>query len=184
MDDVAGIEQAGLAMPDTIARRDVAAVAGRRAWVYVSSNRGIPPEGVRRGAMMSQSVRTGLLMASALLMLIGAAGYLFVILPDLHGDLVEIGVRPSVLGATVLQLRYAAMVRIGFTVIVAVAAVQSLRGVAPARLPLAVIAVIDIISGVMAFSRSHNPHHLGPIAMGVLLGVALMVRVPSDGGRT
>jgi len=40
-------------------------------------------------------------------------------------------------------------------------------------------AAIDIIVGVMAFSRSLNPHHFGPIAMGVLLAAALLVPVRS-----
>ena len=31
------------------------------------------------------------------------------------------------------------------------------------------------VFGVMAFSRSHNPHHLGPLAMGLLLGAALAI---------
>jgi hypothetical protein len=127
--------------------------------------------------MNLQSIRTGLLVASAVLMAIGAAGYILVLLPDLHGDLVEIGVRPSVLGATVLQLRYSALVRVGFTLIVAGAAVQSMRGIAPAPLPLAIVAAIEIVIGVMAFSRSFNPHHLGSIVMGVLLAAALLVRV-------
>jgi len=129
--------------------------------------------------MKGQPIRTGLLAASAVLMAIGAAGYTLVVLPDLHGDLIEIGVRPSVLGATVLHLRYAAMVMAGFTLMTAGAAVQSARGIAPATLPLAIVAAIDIVVGVMAFSRSLNPHHFGPIAMGVLLAAALLVPVRS-----
>lgn len=131
--------------------------------------------------MSRQSIRTGLLAASAVLMAIGAAGYIFVLLPDLHGDLVEIGVRPTVLGATVLQLRFVALVHVGFTLMVAGAAVQSARGIAPPALPLAIVAAIEIIVGVMAFSRSLNPHHFGPIAMGVLLAAALLV--PARPGR-
>ena len=48
--------------------------------------------------MNRQSIRTGLLAASAVLMAIGAAGYIVVLLPDLHGNVMDIGVRPSVLG--------------------------------------------------------------------------------------
>ena len=108
-------------------------------------------------------------------MIFGAAGYTLVILPDLHGDLVEIGVRPTVLGGTVLHLYFSAMAMFGFAAIVLAAAMQSMRGIAPARLTLAIIAVIQTAFGIMAFSRSHNPHHLGPVLMGVLLAAALVV---------
>ena len=42
---------------------------------------------------MKQSLHTALLVASALLMLFGALGDAVVVVPALHGDLVEIGVR-------------------------------------------------------------------------------------------
>ena len=124
---------------------------------------------------MKQSLRTALFIASALLMMFGAVENAFVVVPDLHGDLVEIGVRPTVLGGTVLRLYFGALAMFGFAVMVSAAAIQAIRGIAPARLPLAVIAVIDTAFGIMAFSRSHNPHHLGSLAMGVLLGAALAI---------
>ena len=37
------------------------------------------------------------------------------------------------------------------------------------------VALIYIAFGVMTFSRSHNPHHLGTLVMGVLLGSALAI---------
>jgi len=126
---------------------------------------------------MKQTVRVALLFASALLMVFGAVGYAFEILPDLHGDLIEIGVRPTVLGGTVLHLYFAGMAMFGFALMVSVAAIQAMRGVAPARLPLAIVAVIYIVFGVISFSRSHNPHHLGTLAMGVLLGAALAIPI-------
>jgi hypothetical protein len=123
-------------------------------------------------------LQIALLIASALLMLFGAVGYAFVVIPDLHGDLVEIGVRPTVLGGTVLHLYFAAIAMFGFALMVAAAAIQAMRGVVPARLPLAIVAVIYAAFGVIAFSRSHNLHHLGPLAMGLLLGIALVIPVP------
>jgi hypothetical protein len=124
---------------------------------------------------MKQSYRTALLIASALLMMFGAVGYTFAVVPDLHGDLVEIGVRPTVLGGTVLYLYFSAIAMFGFALMVSAAAIQAIRGIPPARIPLAVVAVIYTAFGIMAFSRSHNPHHLGPLAMGVLLGAALAI---------
>jgi hypothetical protein len=130
---------------------------------------------------MRHSLRTTLLAAAALLTLIGAIGYAFVVLPDLHGDLVEIGVRPTVLGGTVLHLRFAAVAMFGFALMVCAAALQSARGLAFARLPLAIVAAIYTIFGVMAFSRSYSPHHLGTLAVGVLLAAALSIPRPRDG---
>jgi hypothetical protein len=132
---------------------------------------------------MRESLAGTLLSASALLMLFGAAGYTFALLPDLHGDLIEIGVRPSVLGGTVLHLRFAAMAMFVFAVMVSVAAIRAMRGAAPDRLPLALIAVAYIVFGALAFSRSHNPHHLGTLVMGVLIGAALAVPRPGDPPR-
>ena len=129
---------------------------------------------------MKQSFRAALFIAAALLMLFGATGYALVVVPDLHGDLVEIGVRPSVLGGTMLHLYFAAIAMFGFATMVTVAAIQSIRGIVPARIPLAIIAVIYITFGIFAFSRSHNPHHLGPLAMGMLLGAALAIPEPND----
>jgi hypothetical protein len=125
--------------------------------------------------MTTQSVRTALFAASALLMLFGAIGDALVVVPDLHGDLIEIGVRPSVLGGTVLRLYFAALANFGFALMVSVATIQSMRGIPPTRLPLAIVSVIYTAFGIFAFSQSHNPHHVGRVAMGVLLGAALVM---------
>jgi hypothetical protein len=130
---------------------------------------------------MSTSARTLILAAAAALMLFGAAGFTFVVLPDLHGDLVEIGVRPSVLGGTVLHLYFAGLLMFGCASIVAVAAVQSSRDTEPATAPLVVIAVVYAVFGAAAFSRSHNPHHLGPLLMSALVTGALVVPAREGG---
>ncbi len=119
------------------------------------------------------ALRTTLLAGAAVLMWIGALGYTMVLLPDLHGDLVELGVRPMVLGGTVLHLRFAAAAMFGFAVIVSAAAIQSFRRAEPQRLAVAVVAVVYGWYGVLAFSRSHNPHHLGPIATALLIAAAI-----------
>src|SRR5215471_9012441 len=98
---------------------------------------------------MKHSFRTALLIGSALLMLFGAIGYTLDVLPDLHGDLIEIGVRPTVLGGTVRYLYFSALAMFGFALIVSAAAIQSLRGVAPARISLAIVAVIYTVFGLM-----------------------------------
>jgi len=127
---------------------------------------------------MKLSLRSALFIASALLMMFGAIAYSFILLPDLHGDLIEIGVRPTVLGGTVTHLYFAAFAMFGFPLMVAAAAIQTIRGIEPSRFPLVVIAVIYVFFGVILFSRSHNPHHFGTMAMGVLLAAALVVPNP------
>lgn len=131
---------------------------------------------------MKQTFRTSLLVSASALMLFGAVGYTAVVLPDLRGDLIEIGVRQTVLGGTLLHLYFAAMAMFGFAMMALSAAVQSIRGVVPARIPLGVIAVIHTGFGVLAFSRSHNPHHLGPVAMGLLLAAALVIPAGPERG--
>ena len=127
-----------------------------------------------------KSLRFALLSAAALLMLFGAFSFTLVLLPDLHGDLIEIGVRRSVLATTVFHLRFAAASMFAFSLMVCGAAVQTMRGKAVARAPLAIVVFIYVVFGVTAFSASHNPHHLGPIVMGVLLGAALVLPAPSS----
>lgn len=125
---------------------------------------------------MNQLASTTLLIAAALLMIFGALGDALVVVPDLHGDLVEIGVRPTVLGGTLLRFWFGIIASFGFALMVAIAAVQAIRSIEFPRSPLVIVAGIYTIFGVIAFSRSHNPHHLGPVAMGVLLGAALAIR--------
>ena len=84
---------------------------------------------------MKPSFRSALLLASALLMSFGAIANACILVPDLHGDLIEIGVRPTVLGGTVLLLYFAAIAMFGFAVMVSAAAFQAIRGIAPARVP-------------------------------------------------
>jgi len=127
---------------------------------------------------MKQPYCTVLLIAAALLMMFGALGYTLAVVPDLHGDLVEIGVWPTVLGRTVLYLYFSSLAMFGFALMVSAAAIQSIRGIPPPLIPLAIVAVIQTSFGIMGFSMSHNPHHLGPLAMGVLLGAALVFSRP------
>lgn len=124
---------------------------------------------------MKGHTRAGLLTIAALLMFFGAFGNALVVVPDLHGDLIEIGVRPTVLRGTVSALYFAAAAMFIFALMVSQAAVQARRGEAISRLPLAIIAIMHTVAGAMAFSRSHNPHHLGGMLMGVLLGLALVI---------
>ena len=131
---------------------------------------------------MKGNPRAWLLIAAALLMFFAAFGNALVV-PDLHGDLIEIGVRPTVLRGTVSALYFAAAAMFIFALMVAQAAMQSMRGTPISRLPLATIAIVHTVAGAMAFARSHNPHHLGGMLMGALLGAALLIRPSNSGGH-
>lgn len=122
---------------------------------------------------MNQPLRAALLAASALLMTFGALGYTLHVLPEIHGDLVETGARPTLVGSTVLHLYFTAFAMFGFALMIACAAVQAWRGIIPPRVPLAVVALVYVAFGLLAFSRSHSPHHLGLVATGALVGAAL-----------
>ena len=117
--------------------------------------------------------RAAALATAAVLMAIGTVGYALVVAPHLHEDLVEIGVRPTLVRGTVLYLYFAAMAMAAFTIMVAAAAIEAMRGQVPARLPLVAIALINIVYGGVAFSRSLNPHHFAPVFIGILLAAAV-----------
>jgi hypothetical protein len=125
-----------------------------------------------------KSARAALLVVAAVMIFIGAAGNAFNLIPDLHGDLVELGVRRTVLGGSVILMDFAALAMFGFLVIVGAAAIQALRGVTPARLPLAVTAAVYVAGGSIAYSWSHSPHHLGNVAAGLALAVAAVIPGP------
>ena len=124
---------------------------------------------------MTQNLRANLLAVAAALMLFNAGMNAYVLMPDLHGDLAEIGVRPSVLATTVLHLYFGMLAQCGFTVMVVAAAIQLFRGQAAARTPLLVTAAIYVVFGLLAFSMSHSPHHLGPVAMGALIAASAAI---------
>ena len=130
---------------------------------------------------MKGNPRAGLLIAAALLMFFGALGNALVLMPDLRGHLIEIGLRPTVLRGAVSALYFATAAMFVFALIVAQAALQSMRRAPVFRLPLSLIAVIHTVAGVMAFARSFNPHHLGGIMIGVLIGAALFIGSSNPG---
>jgi hypothetical protein len=121
------------------------------------------------------TTRTAVLGLAAVLMIVGALGNACVLVPDLHGDLIEIGVRPTVLGATVHALYFSALAMFGFAVLVSVAAFDSARGLTPARVPLAIAGIIYAVTGAMLFGRSRSPHHFAVVLMGVLLLIAVAI---------
>ena len=131
---------------------------------------------------MTRNTRTTLLFASALLMIFAAFLNATDLLPDLRGDLIEIGVRKSVLGPVLSSLYFGAMAMGAFALLVTIAAVRSMRGAAIDRLSLAIVAAIYGAIGISRYTQVHSPHHLGTALMGALLAVA--VAMPVDGSAS
>jgi len=127
---------------------------------------------------MQQKLRTTLLFAAALLM--GLAGLLSaaVGVPHLHEDMVEINVRPTLLGAVMLGLYFGSFAMFAFACLVFVAAIKSAQGAVIARLPLWIIAATYIGFGILAFAWTTGPHTLGYVLIGGLILGATFTRDP------
>lgn len=135
---------------------------------------------------MQKLFRTVLLFAAALLMGFAAMVNATVSTPHLREDMLEINVRPTLLGAVMLGLHFGTFAMFAFTCLVLVAAIQSLRGTVTARLPLAIIAALYLGFGLAAFGWSGNHHTLGYVLIGLLIMGAVAIRphpVPSYRGH-
>jgi hypothetical protein len=116
-----------------------------------------------------RQLRTLLLFAAGLLMGFAALVYATVSVPHLREDMVEINVRPTLLGAVSLGLHFGTFAMFAFAGLALVAAVQSLRKAVVARPPLWIIAVLYIGFGVFAFVRTGSHHTLGYVFIGILV---------------
>jgi hypothetical protein len=116
-----------------------------------------------------RALRTILLFSAAFLLAFSALTSLTVAVPHLHEDMVEINLRPTLIGAVMLGLHFGTFAMFGFTALVLVAAIQSVRGLAAYRLPLLLVAITFAGFGVFAFLTSGNHHTLGYVLIGVLI---------------
>jgi hypothetical protein len=111
---------------------------------------------------------------AALLMGFAAVVNAVISVPHLRGDMTEINVRPTLLGAVSLGLYFGTFAMFGFALVVLAAAAQASRGATPTRLPLAIIAAIYVTFGVSAFFVwGGSAHTLGYVLMGALIGLAV-----------
>ncbi len=130
---------------------------------------------------MRQTIRATMLMAAAVLAGFAAAVHAGVNVPHLREDMVEIGVRPSLLGAVMLGLYFGALAMVGFALLILFEAVRAMRGLAPSRSLLAVIALVYLAFGLGAlFAWGGSAHALGYALAGALAGAA--AAVPSSPG--
>ena len=132
--------------------------------------------------MRIDEVRGGVLFLAGLAIL--GSGFLhgLINVPHLKEDLVEIGVRPTLVGAIMLVLYFSVVAMLGFGGLVLTSAVDAFRGKRTAQAPLWLVSAIYVVFGIVAFlfvSRTH--HMLGYAAMGLL--VAAGAALAPAGGR-
>ena len=96
--------------------------------------------------------------------------------PHLREDMLEIGMRSSLLGAISLVLYFSVVAMFAFAALVLTGAISLLRGKSPQLAPLWLIAGSYLVFGLVAFVRiDPNVHFLGyalmslPVAMGAAL---------------
>jgi drug/metabolite transporter (DMT)-like permease len=126
--------------------------------------------------IMRQPLRAAFLFMASVLMAFAAVVNAIVAVPHLREDMLEIHVRPTLLGAISMGLYFGTFAMFGLALVVLVAAVQHWRGTPAAAPLLAIIAAIYIAFGVCAFFIwSGSVHVLAYALMGVLIVIALFL---------
>ncbi|HSE32416.1 MAG TPA: hypothetical protein VLA93_12670 [Pyrinomonadaceae bacterium] len=126
---------------------------------------------------MRKYLRALLLFLSALLMIFAAFTTTTVSVPHLREDLLEINVRPTLLGAVMVGLHFGSFAMFGFGALVLVLSVRAWR--APAgvdRVLIGIIGAVYLLFGIAAFMWTGSHHTLGYVLMGLLLGGAALVK--------
>lgn len=117
-----------------------------------------------------------LLLAAALLILFAAFTTTTVSVPHLREDLLEINVRPTLLGAVMMGLHFGSIAMFGFAALVLVLAFRALRAAGTDRLLIAVIAAVYLLFGIAGFIGTGSHHILGYALIGLLMVGAAIVK--------
>ncbi|MGZ6141910.1 MAG: hypothetical protein ACXWLM_01170 [Myxococcales bacterium] len=118
-----------------------------------------------------------LLLAGGALILASAVVHAWVNVPHLREDMIEIGMRRTLLSAVSLVLWFSVVAMFAFAALVLNGAVAALRGRAPAAVPLWLIGGAYLAFGIFAFARiAPVPHFLGYAAMGLLVAIGASLR--------
>lgn len=92
--------------------------------------------------------------------------------PHLREDLLEIGVRPTLLGAVTLVLYFSVVAMFAFAGLVLSGALASFRGRLLQPGPLWIVAATYMVFGIGAFAAvGRSVHFLGYAVMGLLVGL-------------
>ena len=122
------------------------------------------------------SIRRVLLIAGGAALAAAALVHGIVNVPHLREDMLELGIRRSLVLAVSLVLYFSVVAMSGFAALVLSAAVSLIRGKAPSPAPLWVVAATYVTFGIVAFVAVHpSPHFLGYTLMGAIVaaGAAL-----------
>ena len=122
------------------------------------------------------SIRGILLLIGGALILASAVLHGVINVPHLREDMLEIGMRPSLLGAISLVLYFSVVAMFAFAALVLAGAISLLRGQIPPLTPLWMIASSYLVFGLVAYIMVfQNVHFLGYSFMGLLVasGTAL-----------
>lgn len=124
---------------------------------------------------MRQKLRTTLLFIAGLLMGFAVFVNASVVVPHLREDMIEINVRPTLLGAVSLAMHFGTFAMFAFTLMVLLTAMKSLRGTNTSPMLLWIIGLTYTVFGIFAFILSGSRHTLGYLVMGLLVLVAAIV---------
>ena len=128
-------------------------------------------------------IRFILLLAGGIAIVAAAIVHGAVNVPHLREDMLDLGVRRTLLLAISLVLYFSVVAMFGFAALVLGAAASLLRGNAPSPAPLWVVAGTYVTFGIVAFvAVLPSPHFLGYAAMGALVGAG--AGLPGRAART
>ena len=120
---------------------------------------------------MRHEIRGAVLLIAGIAILGSAMLHGIVNIPHLHEDLLELGVRRTLVSAVMLVLYFSVVAMFAFGGLVLSSAVGSFRGSHPQQAPLWVVAATYVVFGVAAFMLvSRSPHMLGYTLVGLLGG--------------
>ena len=125
---------------------------------------------------MRKYLRALLLFLAAALMVFAAVTTTTVSVPHLREDLLEINVRPTLLGAVMMGLHFGSFAMFGFAGLVLVLAIRALRAAGTDRLLIAIIAAVYLLFGIAGFVGAGSHHILGYALMGLLLAGAVILK--------
>jgi hypothetical protein len=121
---------------------------------------------------LRDAVRPILLLAGGIAIVAAAVVHGVVNVPHLREDMLELGIRRTLILAISLVLYFSVVAMFGFAALVLGAATSLLRGNVPSPAPLWVVAGTYVTFGIAAFvAVSPSPHFLGYAAMGALVAV-------------
>jgi hypothetical protein len=128
---------------------------------------------------MRDAIRRAALSFAGIAILGSAVLHGLVNVPHLREDLVEIGVRRTLVAAVMLVLYFSVVAMFAFGALVLGSAASSSRGGHPPRTPLWIIAATYVVFGLVAFlAVSPSPHMLGYTGMGLLVAIGAALCPP------